>query len=518
MIMAASLLAALLAATTARAQSGPFIWDQPSPEIQLAQDDTVIPLGMGAILVPSMTDPALEPPVILVDTEQGVQDIPTGSRVIVPPGSYTIIMSTSTPGQGTSQTVEVLDAETTLVPISWGALRIEVTDGRRVPHRGGYELIRSDTREVVGTGFGADTLQGEAILTWLLPPGVYRIVKVGSNYRALRDFASVYVPEAGFVRYRLVADPNTGDFLGSGVLLPDDFGTQKTLDTPFFSSLILGADGAFSQQSNVIGLPNQSVVSGNMFLDGQFAYKRQEHTVSVLTQIEAGATQIRPTSSQPLPFVKARDRLRGDLLYTWFAKERVGPYSRVSAESQAFSTNLLATQDTTYRRQYADGTVVDEPVEAGDTFHIADAFKPSIVREGAGLNWRLSTNRWYQLNFRAGLGLRQNAFGGAWVPNDDPSTSQLEYLEVNSFNNTGFESTIVATVKLPGWATYATNIEFFYDVVQLQPTIEWRNTLSLRLNRNFSVNYFVNVDYLPQVVDRVQLDQSVLLRASFSLL
>ena len=62
-------------------------------------------------------------------------------------------------------------------------------------------------------------------MTWLLPPGVYRIVRPGSNYRALRDFATVYVPEAGFVRYRLVLDPDTGEFQGSGVLLPDEFGS-----------------------------------------------------------------------------------------------------------------------------------------------------------------------------------------------------------------------------------------------------------------------------------------------------
>ena len=63
-------------------------------------------------------------------------------------------------------------------------------------------------------------------MTWLVPPGVYRIVKPGANYRQLRNYATVYVPPGGLVRYRLVMDPDTQDFLGAGVLLPNEFGAE----------------------------------------------------------------------------------------------------------------------------------------------------------------------------------------------------------------------------------------------------------------------------------------------------
>ena len=125
---------------------------------------------------------------------------------MVDPGHYVVIATSGTPDQGVSKAITVTDGQTTMVDVTWGALRIEVVDSRRVPHRGGYELIRADNRQPYGTGFGADTLQGEKLRTWFLPPGVYRIVRQGSNYRALRDFASVYVPPSGFVRYRLVLD------------------------------------------------------------------------------------------------------------------------------------------------------------------------------------------------------------------------------------------------------------------------------------------------------------------------
>ncbi|MBW1877161.1 MAG: hypothetical protein JRJ84_02240 [Deltaproteobacteria bacterium] len=498
--------------------SDPFLWEQPPPDEQLAADDTVIPLGKGGLFVPSLTSPHDEPPVVLVGATEDVWDLPTGKRVVLDPGRYTVIVTSGSPAQGVAQVVEVLDGETTMVPVTWGALRVEVTDAKRVPHRGGYELIRADNREPYGTGFGADTLQGESLLTWLLPPGVYRIVKVGANYRALEDFATVYVPESGFVRFRLVTDRDTGDFLASGMLLPEEFGTQTTSEKPWFTSVIFGADGALVHQTNVVGVQNQLLISGNLFLDGQFVYRHLDHNFSALLQVEEGASLIRPLPGDPLPLVKSRDRLRGDLLYTWFPHQTAGPYVRAAATTQAFRTQLLASVDTDFEREYADGSIEQETVEAGETFHVADPWAPTIIRQGAGLNTRFVNNRWFTLNVRLGFGMRQNLFRGAWLLNDDPHTTTVEYLEVESFNDAGLEGTVVATARLPGWATYATDVEVFADFGRLgAPSLEWRNTLSLRLTRNLSINYYANIELFPEVVERAQFEQSLLLRASWAL-
>ena len=64
---------------------------------------------------------------------------------------------------------------------------------------------------------------------------------------------------------------------------------------------------------------------------------------------------------------------------------------------------------------------------------------------------------------------------------------------------------------------YATDVELFADVQDPgRPSVEWRNTLTLRLTRNLSLNYYLNVDLLPQVVEKAQLEQSLLLRASWA--
>ena len=111
---------------------------------------------------------------------------PPGSRARVEPGSYEVVL-----GSGYSRDivipVEVTEGETTVVPVTWGALRVEVVDSRNIPHRAGYELIRVEDRDLFGIGYGADTLIGERIQTWIVPPDLYRIVQPGASYRATRE-------------------------------------------------------------------------------------------------------------------------------------------------------------------------------------------------------------------------------------------------------------------------------------------------------------------------------------------
>jgi hypothetical protein len=507
----------LLLAREARAEDT-YDWLMPTPEEQLAQDRAVIPVGKGALFIPSISGAEHEPPATVV-TDKEVVSVALGERVILPPGPYVVVISSGTPAQGVSVAVDVGEGETTLVPVTWGALRIEVTDDHRIPHRGSYEIIRADTREPVGTGFGADTLQGEILQTWLLPAGLYRIVKPGRDYRALRDYATVYIPPASFVRYRVVMDEDTGDFYGSGVLLPDEFSSGGPEHANWFRSMVLGIDGAMVHNENVVGVFNETQLTASGFLDTQIAYRKNDHTLSFLVQIEEGASQIRPQEDDPLPVVKAIDRLRGDALYTYDIQGSTGPYVRTSAESQAFPTTVLVTDDSDFVTIFPNGAQQLSSVSANETFRLSDSWEPTLLREGAGMNTSLlKKTRSVNFNFRLGFGMRQNLYGGALVLNDLSSTPEFEYEAVQSFYEEGIESTVVASLRLPGWVVYSTDLELFADFQTLmQPSASWRNTLSLRITRNVSLNYYANVDLEPQVIDKAQVQQSLLFRASWSI-
>ncbi len=509
-----------------------YAWISPPAEQQLAADSAEIPVGKGAVFVPHITGPEHEPPAMLVSDEE-VVSVPLGQRFLVDPGQYVVVVSAGSPAQGVSASVDVIEGETTLVPVLWGALRIEVTDDHRIPHRGTYEIISGETREPIGTGFGADTLQGEILQTWLLKPGLYRIVRPGGDFRALRDYATVVVPEAGFVRYRLVQDPDTQDFLGSGVLLPDEFATALREDQRWFRSMVVGFDGSLVDSQNVVGAVNQTQYSFSAYADAQVSFTSKPHQVASLFQIEEGVSQVIPQESSPQPLLKATDRLRGDLLYTYILEGRTGPYARASAESQAFPTEVLVTDDTTIAIQRSDGSEDSIEVGANETFRSAEAGLPTLLREGVGINTSfLEKNRSTNFNLRLGYGMRQNLYGGALVVDDRDATDAIEYTAVDSFYETGIEATIVASVRLPGWVVYSTDVELFADFqsftsrwdrtdnwqIPYPPwAVSWRNTLSLRLTRNLSLNYYLNIDIEPQVIDKPQLEQSLLLRTSWAL-
>ena len=529
-------VAALLVPQAAEATDA-YDWTMPSAEEQLANDETVIPIGQGAVFVPSITGPAFEPPASIVDGEE-IVSITVGQRVLLDPGPYVVIISSGSASQGTAIAVNVVEGETTLVPVSWGALRIEVVDDRRIPHRGSYELIRADTRQPVGTGFGADTLQGEILQTWLLQPGVYRIVRPGRNSRALRDFATVVIPESGFVRYRLVMDPDTGDFLGSGILLADEFTSSTEQNTRWFRSAVLGVDGSLVSNSGAVGTAPVTQLNASVFLDSQFAFNSDPHKVSLLFQIEEGALQrtVQNSDGDPeqLPIEKVTDRLRADVLYTYSLVGRTGPYARVSAESQVFPTDILVSEAGSYvildenedprLYDFADYTPLN--LSVNDTLHISDAWSPTLIREGVGVNTTfLQKSRSMNFNWRVGYGMRQNIYNGTLVNVDASDSEQIEYQPVSNFFQRGIESTVVASLRLPGRIVYATDLEFFvpFDVAgdaeawRDYVAASWRNTISLRITRNLSLNYFLDVDVEPQVVEGRQLEQSLFLRASWSI-
>jgi hypothetical protein len=494
-----------------------YAWLMPTPEEQLARDQTQIPIGKGAIFVPSITGPEYEPPATVV-TEKEVLSISLGQRVLLDPGPYVVVISSGTPAQGVSIAVDVKEGETTLVPVTWGALRIEVTDDHRIPHRGSYDIIRADTREVVGTGFGVDTLQGEILQTWLLPPGLYRIVRPGRDYRALRDFESVEVPAAGFVRYRLVMDEETGDFYGAGVLLPDEFASVGADRANWFKSLVVGAEGSTVYDRNVSGTASQLLLSSSIFVDAQVGYHKNKDNFTFLAQVEEGGTY-RRIVDDTLPIDKTTDLLYGNALYTYDIKGSTGPYVRAFGESRAFPTDPIAAYDTTFFTTFPDGSTETTAVPANETFHVSDRWAPTLIREGIGINTSfVEKARSTNFNLRVGYGMRQNLYQDALVPTDDLQTSRVEYLSVPTFFEEGIEATVVATVRLPGSIVYSTDLELFADFQTLDRlAVTWRNTLSLRIARNLSLNGYANVVHEPLITDVWQLHTSVLLRFSLSI-
>ena len=106
-----------------------------------------------------------------------------------------------------------------------------------------------------------------------------------------------------------------------------------------------------------------------------------------------------------------------------------------------------------------------------------------------------------------------------YVQGDDPtSMADLDFFELDDFNQEGAETTFTASVRLSRSLLYLTDLEVFADFSDSDPTIDWRNTVSYRLNRFASLDYTLDALRIPQVLDKTQMTQNLLLRFSFDIL
>ena len=512
LVLALTLLSGLapVAAAQTTVPSEVYRWLTPDAAAQAAADTTAIPPGAGAVLVPAMSETDNEPQALVFQGDDQVASGSNGARIVVEPGAYTVRVGSGPTPQMVSVPVDVQVGATTVVPVRWSGLRIEVVDESNLPHRGAYELIRVTDRQPFTIGFGADTLQGEQLRTILMPPGLYRIVQPGANYRARTDFATVLAPEGGLVHYKLVINPDDGRFRGAGVVLPAELGAVPEL-SPWSRRYLLGLSAPFGSTRNVVGANNQTTFGTELFFDTYVTYQRDRDLFSGVLELESGFEKVKPEMSAATPWRKTHDRLRVDVLYSRFINARVGPYARFGLRTSLFESNMLVTEDTLISRQFNDGRRESVVVPANSTFPTGDAFSPPEYREGAGLNTRLLQARAVRLDWRIGAGLRQNLYAGAFFLDDDEMTPALEYVEGANFNEIGLETTLVATARYRS-LIYNANLDLFSELAASEPSIDWRSTLSWRLTRELSVDYKVDLLRLPQVSDTIQAAQRVLFR------
>ncbi len=498
-----------------------YRWIAPTAKQQLEADPSEIPAGQGAIFAPAMTQGADEPEVMVFQGEQRLASGPTGKRIMVAPGTYRVHVGSGATHQMVASDVTVRKGETTTVPANWGGLRIEVVDEGNIPNRNTYELIRMQDREVLGTGYGADTLQSETLQTWLLEPGLYRIVRTGETYRARSNFATVDISAGGLVHFKLVIDSKTSDFRGAGVVDADEFVVTAATggEKRWTSRALLGGAVSINTTDNVVGQPNQDVLSGTVFFDTYVNYQNGPHFGTGIFEIEEGVVRVDPAQGKSLPTQKAQDRLRADVVYSFFKNERIGPYARFGLITNIFPSDVLVTEDTTIAFNRLNGARDEVFVPANGEYRTADSLGSLRIREGAGLNVRLVRNRRATANWRFGVGLRQNLLDDSFVEIDDPTTPELDLFELDGFSEEGIETTLTASVRLGRSLLYITDLEVFGDFSEVdEPTIDWRNTLSYRLTRFASLDYTLDLLRFPQVLDENQITQNILLRFSFNIL
>jgi len=515
--LVASLLCSLAVPSFAADSDAPYRWDAPDEGTQLNLNRQPLPSGMGGIFVPSMTGADDEPEVFFVSGERVLKG-PVGERVAVPPGRYSVLVGSSDPSMASGVPIRVELGKTTLVPVTWGGLRMDVVDRRGNTAEVPLEIIH------VGSGqrVSLSPELGDEPRTRLLSPGLYRVQTPGMQTTTQPNFVSVHVPKSGLVHLKVFVDPR-GLIEGGGVVTAAEMSPSLPTGVKGWRrSLVVGADGSYSQVQATPGSPDLTFGQGSVFLNGEATYSDDTHILEVRGIVDEGLSLVQPGTGPALPLIKGRDTAKVDALYTVLMNDGVGLYVGGAAETNLLPTDGIVTEDSTVVYFDPNGGSTSQAVSAGDTYRIAEAFAPSSARTGAGARVRLSTARDLELSVRGGVGSRHYWWGGSAIPLDDPDTPAIEHVRPDNIQRLGVEAGAQLAIRITRFATYKTEALAFEGFTDLGDPdrlfLSWENDLSVGLTRAISIHYRANLQQIREISLTPQLEQGVYVRASWNLL
>lgn len=480
---------------------------------QLDLDTTLVPFGKGALFVPALNNPLDEPPVTVLQDGLRVAEGTTGSRIVLSPGTYEVRLGSGTVLQRLRFQATVKEAHTTLIPVSWAGLSVHVVDEGYGSLRSSYELIRVDDREYMGIGFGTDEQAGEPVSTWILRPGLYKLVRLGDTYRARRDFATVRLLGGGHADFILVLNAETGEFAGAGEV---PSGEIFRAGDGFFGSLVFGGDLSFNSRRGVPGLSDGVSLSFRAFLDSRITFEVYDNPLLLRLQVEEGQSR-----GPGLPWQKSSDRVDFDALYIYRLNSFVGPYVRLGVDTTLLpGTFQIPEGEMVAGQNNAPSPDVDSQARAA----ISPAFGVTSIKEGVGMNWRVFKSLFAETNVRGGVGARQNivrrgTFAVSAPPADAvPDTTYFSLL--NSSQQVGVEMTVLGVIRLTRWALLTLELDSLLPFDGLSNTIlEVEASLALKLTRYLSLRYAFRYLRDPNLLEETddRLEQDVVLRFSLDL-
>jgi len=512
-------------------------WDAPSLERQMAEDETTIPLGMGAVYVPRFAQENLEPDVEVLDStgsEAGAGK--PGRRYAVEPGAYFVMIGSGSHKQRLVRTAVVAEGRTVPIIPDWGGLSIDVINETGISFRGEYELVRMDNYEPYGRGYGADPSLGEQPKVWILKPGLYKILGTGESYNTLKNFVTVQILQGQLIRFVLVENETDLRIQSGGVV---NYDIARTFARNWKFGLDLGGTGLFTGVNDRNPAPTEPHVTTNfsvaMLLNGWVRYDREPVNWETKLRLDEGLNLPDFSFAQ---MENNLDEARLTSLYIWRFFSWFGPYGRLDVQSDVFPR--FARVDKNQGQKYLFSIDKNGAFIRLDSLpqQTEKSFSPMRFESGLGANLDILSMRFLEIKLRSGFGYTLNntrdgmgevdstAIDSTIAARDTALIRQskiLQQVDGVFSQEAGPEAGLWGMVRLGRWASLETELKIFGPVAPeqriMKPDIDWRSTISWRATRVVSIDYrFVYILTQPhtKALRENRSEHSVTLRFSFT--
>jgi len=459
-----------------------------SIEEQLGRDQTLIGMGQGAIFIPVLTEPRLEPEVQVLRNGNNVAKGEPGHRILVEPGLYEVKVGSGTLPQKQAFWVEVFEGKTSVIPFQWGALSIMTVDETGLFVSEDYEVYRLEDGESYGKGYGLPQERLKDIRTWILEPGLYKIVRSGEDFASYLNYITVQVNDGLLAEVELVFNSETGDLVSGGVRP----GGLKINDNSAWSfQLRMGGAVTYSNtmerqpETGKIGKEDEIV---SMLSDIRFLARYDDTkwlgTGEIYSKNNFQWENDNSGADVPMRSISDDIQLRSTLvrrLNKW-----VGPYIRGTMKTHLVSEDFWPDDTDSIYVLNTDGDTTEVMYETA--LQVKPPFFPLEFREGAGVNLELISAFAFEFSSQLGLAWRQTLNNDVLVPYSD---SSLVFRPAENFSDYGMETAAQMriflgrsiSIDLLGEVFFPEAVFSDYRIEEASIDFRWK------LFRNFELSY-----------------------------
>jgi hypothetical protein len=512
-------------------------WDAPPLAIQLAEDKKALLLGMGAVFIPYMSDPELEPDIeIINNTGKVAVSGKPGSKFNLVPDQYHIILGSGSHQQKIVKNIFVAEGKLSPIFPDWCGLAIDVVDKDNQPFRGEYELARIDTFETFGRGYGRNQELGEKLKTWILKPGVYKIYGVGESYNTLTNFVTVRLLPGEFVRFILVEnDENDMIIIGGGTV---QIKPESEITPKWKYKINAGGGIDFNYKSD---RQNDTVEIDQTNISIQFTmnlnYKNNIYEWNNRLQFDEGVTFYNFTDFNIVELQSSVDEVRLTSIFTWRVLPWLGPYSRSAFETGIVSKHVRKPKvvDDYYFISLNKNLLITEIDSSRKDYLIQPSFSPIIFESGIGVNFNILNTRYFEARALTGIGFTYGKSRNEYRIGDD---REIKDSTIDGHYNQHFEqcSTIVKNkkgqysiiidkeidrpdvgpeillnfiIRLGRFGIIESEPEFFLPFSNFdKPHINWSSILSWRIAKMVTLDYEFKLSYIQAEEDDSKQNES----------
>jgi len=483
-------------------------WEAPGLAEQLSAGGNFVPLGKGGIFVPRMTAASSEPDVDILDGRgRSVTSGNAGSTFNVEPGTYYVMFGSGAHNQRMVRTVTVEEGKTVPVVPDWSALTIETVDSLATPFRGEYEIVRIDEFETYGRGFGVNPELGEVVKTWILKPGVYKILGVGQGYNSLINFVTVRLLPGELCKVLLVQNNVDFRILGGGTV---DLAPRSKSASSW--KYVANIGGSIKFNSEVDRIAKDSTINTLFGLLSTFwlTYQKQPYEWQTMVRLDEGFSFSGLTIGDLL--TDADDFLLNSL-FIWRFLPWFGPYGTAEVRTTFLPRQFNRAEPKDFFCILDQNYHIANPATAFDSsqsYQLKPSFAPLLFDAGVGANADVFNFPFLETKIRIGFGSSYSYFPKQYRVVDStnviwpapPDTGLLDSLSKsvvlypeNATHDFGLgpQASISGMVRLGQVITADGELKYFAPIAPeqrlLRPDFNLIADISWRLSRWITLDY-----------------------------